>query len=58
MRSFLLLAKKEEVYTISYSDCEETNRALFSYIEGFYNQKRIHNSIDYLTPQKFENLAK
>ncbi|HFJ8892247.1 IS3 family transposase, partial [Enterococcus faecium] len=48
----------EEVYTTSYSDFEEANRALLSYIEGFYNRNRIHSSIHYLTPQEFEELAK
>ncbi|RSL35939.1 hypothetical protein B7758_10460, partial [Enterococcus durans] len=49
--------KKEEVYTTSYSDFEEANRALFSYIEGFYNRNRIHSSIHYLTPQEFEYIS-
>ncbi|EGO2662357.1 IS3 family transposase [Enterococcus faecalis] len=48
--------KKEEVYTTTYSDFEEANRSLFSYIEGFYNRNRIHSSIHYLTPQEFEDL--
>ncbi|MGV1129687.1 IS3 family transposase, partial [Enterococcus faecium] len=31
--------------------------ALFQYIEGFYNRKRIHSSINYLTPNRMEELA-
>jgi transposase InsO family protein len=31
--------------------------ALFSYIEGFYNRKRIHSGIDYLTPMQAEQIA-
>ena len=58
IESFHASLKKEEVYTTSYSDFEEANRALFSYIEGFYNRNRIHSSIHYLTPQEFEALAK
>ncbi|MEB6016178.1 IS3 family transposase, partial [Enterococcus faecium] len=58
IESFHASLKKEEVYTTSYSDFEEANRALFSYIEGFYNRNRIHSSIHYLTPQEFEELAK
>lgn len=50
--------KKEEVYTTTYSDFEEANRSLFSYIEGFYNRNRIHSSIGYLTPQEFEDLSR
>ncbi|EOT57123.1 hypothetical protein I579_00661 [Enterococcus asini ATCC 700915] len=58
IESFHASLKKEEVYTTTYSDFEEANRALFSYIEGFYNRNRIHSSIHYLTPQEFEELAK
>lgn len=58
IESFHASLKKEEVYTTHYSDFEEANRALFSYIEGFYNRNRIHSSIDYLTPQEFEDLSK
>ncbi|OJG74839.1 hypothetical protein RV12_GL002256 [Enterococcus quebecensis] len=42
----------------TYSDFEKANRALFSYIEGFYNRNRIHSSINYLTPQEFEDQEK
>ena len=56
IESFHASLKKEEVYTTTYSDFEEANRVLFSYIEGFYN--RIHSSIGYLTPQEYEDLSK
>ncbi|HAP3815349.1 TPA: IS3 family transposase [Enterococcus faecalis] len=58
IESFHASLKKEEVYTTKYSDFEEANRALFSYIEGFYNLNRIHSSIHYLTSLEFEELAK
>ena len=32
-------------------DSKEARRAIFEYIEGWYNRKRIHSAIDYLTPQ-------
>jgi hypothetical protein len=41
---FHVSLKKEEVYTTSYSDFEEANLALFSYIEVFYNQNRIYTN--------------
>ncbi|WP_221635951.1 IS3 family transposase [Listeria seeligeri] len=47
--------KKEEVYTTTYLNFEEANRALFNYIVGFYNRNRLHSSIHYFTPQEFEN---
>lgn len=45
LNSFTLHSKKEEVYQTTYPDFEAAKRALFSYIEGWYNQNRIlkHN---------------
>ena len=58
IESFHASLKKEEVYTTSYADFDEANQALFAYIEDFYNRNRIHSSINYLTPQEFENQEK
>lgn len=58
IESFHASLKKEEVYTTSYMDFDQANQALFAYIEGFYNRHRIHSSINYLTPQEFENQEK
>ncbi|CAI8842844.1 hypothetical protein KOY_04123 [Bacillus cereus VDM021] len=52
------ILKKEEVYGTQYVTFEQANLALFQYIEGFYNRKRIHSSIGYKTPQAIEDLAK
>ncbi|HFQ4496707.1 TPA: IS3 family transposase, partial [Enterococcus faecium] len=38
-------------------DYEVAHVALFRYIEGFYNRKRIHSSINYLTPNQMEELT-
>ncbi len=32
--------------------------ALFQYIEGWYNRKQMHGSINYLTPEECEQLAR
>ncbi|MEO6971063.1 MAG: IS3 family transposase, partial [Chthoniobacterales bacterium] len=29
--------------------------AIFDYLETFYNRKRLHSSLDYLSPQSFLN---
>ncbi|WP_271010613.1 IS3 family transposase [Listeria seeligeri] len=50
--------KKEEIFATTYLNFEEENRALFSYIDGFYHRNRFHSSIHYLTPQEFENQEK
>lgn len=58
IESFHAILKKEEVNHVQYFDYESAKLALFKYIEGWYNRKRIHESIDYKTPQEFEDLIK
>lgn len=58
IESFHATLKKEEVHLRSYRTFEEANRALFEYIESWYNRKRIHGSIGFLTPQQKEDQAK
>ena len=53
--SFHSVLKKEEIYLHTYQDSDEARRAVFEYIEGWYNRKRIHSSIGYLTPQQKED---
>lgn len=57
IESFHAILKKEEVYRSTYRTYEEANLALFQFIDSWYNNKRIHSSIGYLTPNEFENLA-
>ena len=57
IESFHAILKKEEVNHVRYLDFESAQLALFQYIEGWYNRKRIHGSIEYLIPQEMENLA-
>ena len=46
-----------EVHPIPYLDFNSARLALFQYIEGWHNRKRIHSSIDYRTLQEMEDLA-
>ena len=55
MESFHSVLKKEEIYRHTYSDSTEARRAIFEYIEGWYNRKRIHSAIGYITPQQKED---
>ena len=57
IESFHAILKKEEVNHVQYLDFKVAQVELFKYIEGWYNRKRIHGSIDYLTPQEMEDLA-
>lgn len=55
IESFHSVLKKEEVYLHTYQDIKEARRAIFEYIEGWYNRKRIHSAIGYMTPQQKED---
>ena len=58
IESFHSSIKKEEIYRNTYRTFEEANIAIFKYIEGWYNRKRIHSSINYMTPEQYELLAR
>lgn len=52
--SFFATLKKELIYRQIYRTKEEAKKALFEYIEVWYNRNRIHSSIGYRTPIQFE----
>ena len=54
--SFFGRLKSEWVNHQRYPSRSEAKRSLFYYIEIFYNRKRRHSSIDYVTPQEYETL--
>jgi len=58
IESFHSILKKEEIRHHSYFDFEMAGKAIFEYIESWYNRKRIHSSLNYMTPQAFEDAAK
>ena len=55
IESFHATLKKEEVYTKVYYDFEDAKRAIFEYIESWYNRTRIHEALNYMTPQEKED---
>jgi len=52
--SFHATLKKEWLYQQNFNTINDVKRALFYYLEGFYNPKRIHSSIGFLSPEQFE----
>lgn len=52
--SFFATLKKELIYRNSFKTREEAKKMIFEYIEVWYNRKRIHSSIGYMTPVQFE----
>lgn len=56
MESFNAILKKEEVNINTYQTFEEAKLIIFEFIEGWYNNKRIHSTLGYITPnQKYNN---
>jgi len=58
IESFHASLKKEAVNRVKYYDFDSARLSIFKYIESWYNRKRIHSSIGYITPQRCEDLAK
>jgi putative transposase len=52
--TFFGTLKNELVYRTHFKTRKEAMVAIFEYIEVFYNRKRIHSSLGYLTPLQYE----
>lgn len=52
--SFFSTLKNELIHHQSYHTRDEASREIFAFIEGFYNRQRLHQSLDYLSPLRFE----
>jgi putative transposase len=52
MESFFGTLKTELVHQRDYPDREAARRDLFAYIEAYYNRRRIHSAIGYITPEQ------
>lgn len=56
MESFNAILKKEEVNVNTYRTFNEAKIVIFEFIESWYNNKRIHSTLGYITPnQKYNN---
>jgi putative transposase len=54
MESFWGTLKTELVNHERYATREQARASIFEYIEVFYNRKRLHSSLGYLSPEQFE----
>ena len=53
------ILKKEEVNVNTYTTFKEAKLAIFEFIESWYNNTRIHSTLDYKTPnQKYDEYIK
>lgn len=53
LESFFSTAKRECIYRKKYDNIDEVKKDLYQYIELFYNRKRMHETLGYLTPVEY-----
>lgn len=54
LESFFATLKKELVHRQKYQNHKQAKASLFYYIEVFYNRKRRHSALGYISPQQYE----
>ena len=54
MESFYRTLKRELIQGANFDTPDQAQREIFKYIELYYNPKRIHSSLGYLTPAQYE----
>lgn len=54
MESFFSRLKVELIYAEPFETVEQVRRGIFEYIEMFYNRKRRHSAIGYMSPVEYE----
>ena len=57
VESFFSLLKRERIRRRTYRTREEAKADVFDYIERFYNRRRRHGTLGYVSPVEFENQA-
>jgi len=55
--SFIKTLKREEIYANSYENLEHLRANIETFIEQYYNQRRLHSALGYRTPEEFERQA-
>ena len=53
VESFFATLKKERIYRRNYDTLEQVRSDLFKYIELFYNRKRMHSVLGYMSPVEY-----
>ena len=54
--SFFATIKRELIDGRAWPTREGLRRAVFDYIEGWYNTRRLHSTLDYLSPAEYETI--
>ena len=56
MESFFATLKKDIVHRRQYETRAEAQQEIFEYIELFYNNKRRHSGLNYMSPRDYERM--
>ena len=54
MESFFHTLKTEHIFFTTFANRSEAALSIFEYIEGFYNRRRAHSTLNFMSPQEFE----
>ncbi len=55
--SFVATLKVELIHPCRFPSRAAARSAVFEYLEAFYNRRRLHSSLDYVSPERFEELG-
>jgi transposase InsO family protein len=55
--TFFATLKKELIYQRTFATRAEAEKAIFEFIEIFYNRQRLHSALGYRTPVEYEDMA-
>ena len=56
VESFFSSLKNELIHHRDYHTRDEAKTEIFEYIEGFYNRRRLHQSLNYQTPISYDSI--
>jgi transposase InsO family protein len=57
VESFFSSLKRELGRDAPFEDWRDADRAVFEYIESYYNTRRRHSALGYISPNRYENLS-
>lgn len=57
MESFWATLKTELIHHQNYATRQRARQSIFEYVEVFYNRKRLHSALGYVSPESFEAAA-
>jgi transposase InsO family protein len=52
--TFFATLKKEQIYRRTWPERQELKTEVFDYIESFYNRRRRHSKLGWVSPAEFE----